>query len=189
MVLAAGNSSRFGEAKQLADVDGQALLKHTLTQVPGAPEDIYVVLGARHQAISAALGEQYNILLNDEWQQGLSTSIRLATQVLAAHYSHILFTLGDQVALRQSHFKTLLTQSSAQPEHIIAAHYEQRNGVPAIFPARYYALLQSLQGDRGARLLLQQEQEQLVSVNMKAASWDIDTQDDLQLWLNQQTRT
>jgi molybdenum cofactor cytidylyltransferase len=188
VVLAAGGSSRFGEAKQLADVEGQSLLTHALTQLPGKTEDIYVVLGARHQAISDALGQQYNILLNEDWQQGLSSSIRLATQILAANYSHLLFTLGDQLALRQAHFERLLEQSKSQPKHIVAAHYEQRNAVPAIFPASYYALLQSLQGDRGARLLLQQEKDRLISVDIPQARWDIDTQEDLQLWLNQRTR-
>jgi CTP:molybdopterin cytidylyltransferase MocA len=47
-VLAAGGASRFGSAKQLAELDGVPLLEHAIRAVEAVPaiERIVVVLGA-----------------------------------------------------------------------------------------------------------------------------------------------
>ena len=51
MVLAAGEASRFGEPKQLADWFGKTLLSHTIDKLKGLSEYLYVCLGAHHDEI------------------------------------------------------------------------------------------------------------------------------------------
>ena len=57
VVLAAGSGSRFGGAKQLAELDSRPLLEHALRAVEAVPalERIVVVLGARAQEIRAGV--------------------------------------------------------------------------------------------------------------------------------------
>ena len=57
VVLAAGSGSRFGGAKQLAELDGIPLLEHALRAVEAVPaiERIVVVLGARADEVRAGV--------------------------------------------------------------------------------------------------------------------------------------
>ena len=92
-------------------------------------------------------------------------------------YDGIMVVLADQVALREGDFKFLLDQFNSR--QIVAAEYGQHLGVPAIFPASYFNRLLDLKGDQGARKLIQENKQQVMSVPMAMAEIDIDTRLDL----------
>jgi molybdenum cofactor cytidylyltransferase len=62
---------------------------------------------------------------------------------------------------------------------IAASVYDQRVGVPAIFPRVCFSELSELRGDQGARKILERNNYRLVRVPMSNASIDLDTPEDL----------
>jgi CTP:molybdopterin cytidylyltransferase MocA len=62
----------------------------------------------------------------------------------------------------------------------IASRYADRLGVPAIFPRRAFSALRRVDGDRGAREILNSgaSQWRVVALDMPEARADIDTQTD-----------
>ena len=62
---------------------------------------------------------------------------------------------------------------------IAASVYEQRVGVPAIFPRLCFSELADLRGDQGARMVLERNNYRLVRVPMSNAAIDLDTPEDL----------
>ena len=189
VLLAAGQSKRFKAIKQLASVHGKPLINHTLDnyQQDGkllrGINKLSLVLGANAQKIRPVLPSDLAIFYAADWQQGMGSSIAFAVSQLGSDVSHVCIALADQLALTRQDMQLLLDKSTEQPEKIIAAYYQDSVGAPAIFPRRYFPELESLVGDKGAKVILQRHPESLVPLALPHARIDIDTADDLQSWL------
>ena len=62
---------------------------------------------------------------------------------------------------------------------IIASAYAGTVGVPAIFPVRHFTAISQLQGDTGAKVIIENNLEQVIRISIPEAEIDIDTQEDL----------
>ena len=87
--------------------------------------------------------------------------------------------LGDQVAVSADDLKRLVSAWKGEESMIAARVYEQRVGVPAIFPRVSFSELSELRGDHGARMVLERNNYRLVRVPMANAAIDLDTPEDL----------
>lgn len=177
LILAAGAASRFGSTKQLVDIAGKPMLQHCIdsaaTVLPGA---VYTVLGNQSETIAANICGT-NILLNLDWQKGLGHSIACGVAALKEDYQGILILLADQPNIRGHHLAQLLQLFNG--DNTVCSYYRGENGVPAIFPKSKYGDLMALQGDRGAKRLLQTMGNKLKTLSLAEASLDIDTPEDL----------
>jgi CTP:molybdopterin cytidylyltransferase MocA len=169
VILAAGASSRLGEPKQLVRLVGERLLERAVRVAAEAGCDpLVVVLGAEAEAIQAAcsLG-QARVIVNDAWAQGMASSIRCGVAAVTQCNATILMTC-DQPAVTATHLQRLMQTRGEEP---VASSYAGRRGVPAYFPATYFTKLFNLEGDSGARVLL----ETAVSIDLPGGELDIDT--------------
>ena len=84
LVMAAGSGSRFGRNKLEAVVDGKSLLRRSLEAVP-AEEFAQVTVVTQYDA-AAALAEEFGftVVRNDRPEDGLSRTVHLGTEALAA---------------------------------------------------------------------------------------------------------
>lgn len=194
VLLAAGNASRFGSCKQLAEVDGQAVIQHSLNtlktvlETQSADEERsveekptpFVVLGAYQAEITPYITPQASIIVNPDWQLGLGASIAKATEVIddLNEYDGILFTLADQIKVTVSDLNQLL--DGFDGNRISAAFYANKPGVPAIFPSSQFAALKDLVGKNGAKSLLMEPKSPLNRQSMKSALFDIDYPEDIE---------
>ena len=195
IVLAGGQSLRFNGIKQLADIHGQTMLNHSLSHIPIAPKHIYIVLGAHFDAIHKTLKNEYNIIKNQQWNQGVASSIKAAINAISHQYTHILITLADQVALKKHHYSCMLDAVNQDNTKIVAASYthssnqnsnnSKSNGAPAIFPKTYFPKLLTLKGDIGAKKILNNEGDNVVAININEAQEDIDTHEQWVSWTTQ----
>ncbi|MBN3562836.1 nucleotidyltransferase family protein [Aliamphritea spongicola] len=192
LLLAAGGSSRFGGRKQLASVEGQPMIQRALEQLtPVFNQEVYTVIGAYRNEVSPLLAGRCHVIEHLTWNQGLGSSIKTGvnTIIQQSNYDGILIALADQVRLMQSDYSELLSRFDGTT--IIAAHYCGKNAVPALFPTRFFSELQNLNGDSGARCLLDRYCNSVTAVPLPQAETDIDTKQDLiqlttnYLYLNQ----
>lgn len=181
IVLAAGESSRFGSAKQLVRIGDRPLL----TVVAGRAAEIVgqaliVVLGARASELSPLLRHSPgSVVINRDWREGLASSIRAGVARLPASCAGVMLVLADQACVTAEDLGRLAGAWRRQPQHIAAARYGGTLGVPAIFPQHLFGELSELKGDVGARALLRRHTDRLVKVPMPSAALDLDTPDDL----------
>jgi len=68
------------------------------------------------------------------------------------------------------------------PDKLICTKAGSEIMPPAIFPAHYFTQLMSLTGDKGAKMLLHKNRENLQKVLLPNAGIDIDTREDLLNW-------
>ncbi|WP_446807890.1 nucleotidyltransferase family protein [Methylomonas sp. 2BW1-5-20] len=182
VILAAGASSRMGSPKQLLIWQDRPLLAHAIGSARSVlAERIVVVLGANAEAIKAAIDlDGISMALNPDWADGMAGSIRAGIEVLPATASAVLLMLCDQPLINAAHLQNLVQAWRHAPERIVVSQYAESFGVPAVFPAAFFAQLAGLPGDRGAKPLLMQFEEMLVKVSLQEAELDIDTQGDYQ---------
>lgn len=199
ILLAAGASVRLGKPKQLLAWKGQTLLQYVLSQVQSIelPElkekKIVVVLGAHASSITpsitssitparttSAVDIAYTLVYNEQWQSGMASSLRCGIKALQEQgdIDALLLCLCDQPFITSSHFEKLLTALMMESKGIVASHYRDTDGVPAVFDTKYHAALAALQGDQGARALLKLHADDMLSVDCPEAAWDIDTHED-----------
>jgi molybdenum cofactor cytidylyltransferase len=181
IVLAAGASTRFGSAKQLARVAGRPLLHTAMARAADvAGSAVTVVLGARAAQLSPLLTHsQASVVINRDWREGMASSIRAGVARLPASCTAVLLMLVDQAAVTAEDLERLASAWRRQPDYIVAARYGMTTGVPAIFPRSVFPDLAALRGDVGARVLLQRNPDRVVRVPMAGAAIDIDTPEDL----------
>ena len=181
IVLAAGASTRFGSPKQLVRIAGRPLLHSAVTrasEVTGSA--LIVVLGCGAAELGALLKHSPgSVVINQEWREGLASSIRAGIARLPPTCAGAMLLLADQPAVTAEDLKRLAGAWRKQPQYIAAALYEGGMGVPAIFPRTLFAELSKLRGDVGARSLLRRHADRVLRVAMASAAIDVDTPEDL----------
>jgi len=181
IVLAAGEASRFGSAKQLVRIGDRPLL----SLVAGRAAEVVghalvVVLGARAAELSPLLRHSPgSVVVNRDWREGLASSIRAGVARVPASCAGVMLVLADQACVTAEDLRRLAGAWRRQPLCVAAARYGTTVGVPAIFPQHLFSELSELKGDTGARALLKRHADRLVKVPMPSAAFDLDTPGDL----------
>ncbi len=180
VLLAAGGSSRLGYPKQLLrDPVKPLLLRAVEAALTVAPGKVVVVVGAHALRMRSLLSRNFGdvpVVYNAAWTQGISTSLRAGIGVLPQPARGALIMLTDQVRVEARDLGRLANQWRLQPSATIAARYDGEIGVPAILPRRLWPRLRELEGDHGAKALLEKGRTKIV--DMPSAAVDIDTVED-----------
>ncbi len=180
-VLAAGASRRLGQPKQLLRFRNSTLLNHVIETCHRAGfEIVNVILGAHHEKIVPSIPEEANILINNNWNFGMATSIHLAVENSSKENEGILLLVGDQPGLSVEVLLNMKQEILANPLGIISSEYMEGFGPPVFFNKRFYYELKNLHGDKGAKDLIKREQNEVTYISFPTGNIDIDTEGDLQ---------
>jgi CTP:molybdopterin cytidylyltransferase MocA len=141
---------------------------------------LIVVLGSGAAELGALLKHSPgSVVINQDWREGLASSIRAGIARLPLTCAGALLVLADQPGVSTDDLKRLAGTWRKQPQYIAAALYSGTVGVPAIFPRSLFPELAQLRGDAGARVLLRRNAARVVRVPMPSAAIDVDTPEDL----------
>jgi CTP:molybdopterin cytidylyltransferase MocA len=192
IILAAGASSRFGTPKQLTHFNGKTFLQHVIDEAINAdPASIVVVTGANTEEVSSSIGgSNVRIIFNKDWTKGMATGIVTgvhAIRQLDKMIERIIIAVCDQPFVSSALFNQLdkVQQESRKP--IVASGYANTIGTPVLFTRRYFDNLLNLSGDTGARQLLKEHKEDVITVDFPKGAVDIDTKEDLDKLCNEQS--
>lgn len=182
VVLAAGTSSRFGAPKVLAPLSGVPLVRHVVERLRRTVIDaIVVVAGDAAVEIGGALhGTRAVLARNTNPRAGLSESLRVGLQAVPADAEAILIALGDQPLIDPAVVNQLVVAWRAGRGTIIVPEYRGERGNPVLFDASLRADLMQIEGDQGARSLLDARSAGVFRLlTDEAVPRDVDTTDDL----------
>lgn len=180
VILAAGNSKRMRQSKQLLQWGESTLLASVVANVLSANGDnFFVVLGAYSNEIREKINlSKTNVLINENWQQGLGSSIALATAEIDKNFPEInavLFVLADQPFIESIHLDAILKLHKNEKEAIIITRNEDYKGVPVLFPKKYFSELMLLFNDEGAKPIINRNKNQVIEVICQYDTVDVDT--------------
>ena len=171
----------MGAPKQLIPFDGHSLLRRAAEAAVGSgASPVIVVLGAHAEDMLPELEALVvETVMNEEWAQGMSTSLRCGIRELLAaapETEAALVTLCDQPFVTAVHLAALVCHFKAP---ITASCYNGTLGVPAVFHRSLFHELESLDGDTGARRLIQSHAAETTSFDLPEAAIDLDSPIDL----------
>jgi molybdenum cofactor cytidylyltransferase len=179
IILAAGASSRLGQPKQLLQWQGRSLLQHALQTAHSVSSKPIVVLGAHLAQLEAELDTTtVQIVHNSSWQQGIASSIHTGLSVLlrqSTPVEQVIFMVCDQPHVSNDLLKKLISEQQRTGKAIVASAYANTIGIPALFTKAMFSQLLDLQGDAGAKKIIQQHAAQTATVDFPLGNIDIDT--------------
>ncbi|MEZ5614275.1 MAG: molybdopterin-binding/glycosyltransferase family 2 protein [Rhodocyclaceae bacterium] len=184
LVLAAGQSSRMGGAnKLLAEVDGvPMLLRAVNAALASKAASVTVVLGHEADKAEALLaGRRVNLVRNPDYALGMSTSLRAGIGALPADAEAAIVLLADMPRVSAVQVDRLIDAFEAQRSSIIVPRRNGQRGNPILWPRAFFAAMQNVAGDQGARGVLEANAGRLRFVDMDddAIHADVDTPADL----------
>ena len=187
VILAAGESSRMGETKQLLNWQGKTLLEVAILKALNTQAlTTSVVLGANKDVIIPKIHSYpIEIVYNENWKSGLLGSIQEATRVYK-EFDSLLFILPDQPAVTIEYLKNMINTANENEQSIIATKYQSSLGVPAIFKQIHFEDLLNL--DRksgGAQNYIQQNRSKTLAIEPDFPLYDIDTQEEYERYYKQ----
>jgi len=155
IVLAGGTSSRMGSSKPLLSVGGRPLLDHVLATVRGSQVgDIVVVLGHEAERVRAAVSfDGARAVVNDAYEQGMSTSIRAGVHAADPKSDGFLIVLGDQPFVSSATLDALIARRHESGAEILIPTYEGRRGNPVLLDRSLSEDVESITGDQGCRAI------------------------------------
>jgi len=179
IVLAAGGSRRLGRPKQLVLHRGQSLVRSAAEAALGAGYDpVVVVIGARAEEVAAELGDlALTCVENPDWSSGIASSILAglsAVRETTPATRGVLLTTCDQPHLDAEILLRIREAFDGSEGCRVACEYDGTIGTPALFERSLFSDLAALDGDRGAKRLLQRDPRSLRVVPWPAGAIDVD---------------
>ncbi|HAC62992.1 MAG TPA: 4-diphosphocytidyl-2C-methyl-D-erythritol synthase [Cyanothece sp. UBA12306] len=178
----------MGRPKQLLSYNGQSLLKYiTKCAIASLCNLVIVVLGANAEKIEPEIASlPIKIIKNDQWNQGISSSISCGINYIQQQYSNldgVVFLTCDQPFVSAELIKQLIDAHHSTKKPIIASQYGETLGIPALFSRNFFPALIKLQGDRGAKKIINQHRDLVSVIDFPQGSIDLDTLENYQQFI------
>lgn len=183
LILAAGRGERFGGDKRRVVLEGGAEMLTTSARCALQTDlPVYVAIREGDTEDKLPLPNGVHRLRIDEADAGMGATLAGAVAVLPESCRGCLVLLADMPWLQPATLRRVADAlRAAGPAGLVAPQWQGERGHPVGFGCDWFAELQGLTGDRGARDLLRREQArlQLLTVDDPGVVADVDTVADL----------
>lgn len=182
IVLAAGASRRLGRPKQLLELGGEPLIRHTVRNAMASKADeVLVVLGNEADRIALEIAELGpRTVINPDFTAGQSTSMVAGISALAPDIDAVILMLGDQPTVAPALLDTLIERFHSTGAKIIQPYYDDgRPGNPVLIAHALFPELVEVTGDIGARNVVRERFAEIERVDVDLPHpLDVDSEED-----------
>ncbi|HQQ74579.1 MAG TPA: nucleotidyltransferase family protein [Pseudomonadales bacterium] len=190
ILLAAGNSLRFGGDKRLHAIDGRSMLQHVIATMVDAVSSVTVVMKqSDRNNLPKLLGNFFTdsrirTLLLDYPEAGIGSNLAVAVKSVSRKSDGVLVMLADMPYVQSKTVHAVVDAFSSDRIIVpvcVDSDGRQRNGHPVMFARCFFQEIGLLQGDSGARSVLQRNPESIIylSVSDDGIFRDIDLLQDI----------
>lgn len=184
IILAAGNSSRFGdENKLLAKFGEKTVIETTINNIAKLfkKDEITIVLRNKSQLPNFLKFLPYKLTIVSKENFGISDSIKQGLNNFITK-DGVIICLGDMPGVSVSTYSKIRNSLIEQEDKIIVPLYKGKKGNPIGIPRKFYGKLKKISGDVGFKQLFSQLKKNIsfLEIDDKYILKDIDTKKDLQ---------
>lgn len=170
ILLAAGESKRMGDFKQLLPFEGKPFVLCAVDNLLDAGADeIIVVTGHRQSDVRAALRDRVvRFIHNADYKSGMSESIKCGVQAVSQQAEAILIALADQPQIGAAVIRRLIEVWKRDRPPILVPTFEGRNGHPVIFDIGLKKEILSVDPREGLRKVVEMHRREVLRVEADA---------------------
>jgi molybdenum cofactor cytidylyltransferase len=187
ILLAAGQSKRMGELKQLMPFGQSTIVEQAVDNLLGsAVDEVIVVVGYKAEDVTKAIAaKSIKLVINPDYEQGMSTSIIAGLKLVRGKVQGVMLAMGDQPLVDSQTINRLIEEFYNHDKGIAVPTYQGRRGHPIIFAIKYKKQLLKLRGDVGGRQIIKDHPDDVleVAVDSESIVADFDTTDDYQSYV------
>jgi molybdenum cofactor cytidylyltransferase len=179
LVLGAGGSERLGRPKQLLPLGDGTLLGHVVGVARACAFDqLVVAIGGAADEVRARVDlSGTDVVVNDDYGEGCSSSIAAALRVVEEHCDVLVLMLGDQPGVSSETVAALRAARGDAP--LAVCRYDDGRGHPIAFARSVFGSLAALHGDKGVWRLLDAAGDDVAEVPLAGpVPLDVDTAED-----------
>ena len=181
IILAAGESSRFGKPKQLLDWRGQPFVRAVAkTALEAGLSSVVVVSGANAEQVEFAVKDlNVTVIKNEDWKSGQGGSIKVGIKTLTLSpylkMGGAIFLLTDQPQVTTSIIRALIEKHAEGLYPIVAPMVMDQRANPVLFDRATFPDLMGLEGDVGGRAIFHKHRVEYLPWHDDRLLLDVDT--------------
>ena len=182
ILLAAGQSKRMnGENKLIRKIRGVPLIKLSVKNILASSiDELIIVIGHQKEIIEKliAKNEKIKIVFNKDFESGIASSIKIGLNNLSEKNEAFFICLGDMPMVNKDTYNQLI--KSRNNKEIIVPTYKGQQGNPILFSKSIKEKIMTIQGDVGAKKILELNKDKILNVEISDQSIrkDFNTKDD-----------
>ena len=169
ILLAAGQSSRFGSNKCLAQLpDRTAMGIHSARNLSTVVDELVCVVPPNNPELqSLFIDEGFTTSVSLQAEQGMSESLKAGVN----HFKDdqavtgLVIALADMPLITPKTYQGIVTELRNNAGIVLPA-YQGKRGHPVGFNAKYRDELLALKGDQGAKVLFQKYKKDITLINV-----------------------
>jgi molybdenum cofactor cytidylyltransferase len=182
IVLAAGESKRMKVQKLLLPFDGKTMIEKVIENIlASSVGKIMVVVGSHSEEIVRATAHLSVIhCYNENYQQGMLSSVKCGIMALPEDYEAVMIFLGDQPLIPEKAVNLVIEAYRQSDKGIAIPTVGKKRGHPVLIDRKYRETIKYLDEHEGLRALAYQFAEDVLEVdtNMPGILRDIDTREE-----------
>ncbi|MEW6170373.1 MAG: nucleotidyltransferase family protein [Candidatus Omnitrophota bacterium] len=134
ILLAAGESKRFGSPKQLAKINSTTLIEYLISKLEKTKVDeIIVVLGAYKEKIEKLIPSYIKIATNKDYQEGQTSSLKIGLENISSDAKYFLVLPVDIPAISAETIDFVIDKFINSKFLIGIPSYKNQKGHPPIY--------------------------------------------------------
>ncbi len=177
VLLAAGTSSRMGSNKLLLDLAGESVLRSAARRaLAGGLAPLLVVLGhAAERAHQELAGLPCEVVLNPNYEQGITSSLQAGVAALPAHAAAAMVLLADMPFVSAPMIAEMVARFRAASAPLVISDFAGVSAPPMVYDRVLFDELLAMTGDScGKRVVQRHRHEAEVLAWPAAALSDLD---------------
>ena len=182
ILLAAGQSKRMtGENKLTKEIQGMPLIKHSVKNIlASSVDELIIVLGYQNKIIEKIIDkhQKIKIFFNKDFESGMASSIKVGINNLSKKTESFFICLGDMPMINKKIYNHLI--SCKNKKDIIVPTYNNIQGNPVLFSKLIKPDIMSIDGDAGAKKILEKNENKIMKIKIDDAciTKDFNTKND-----------
>lgn len=181
IILASGYSKRMKKDKLIMDIHGRPMVEWVIRACFNSKLD-NIILIYRSPKVKE-IGEKYKVknVYNERAYLGQSEGVKLGVKSINNNDDAYMFLTGDMPYIDSKLIDKLIEEHNKSPKSIIVPFYNEKQGMPTIFPQNYKEDFLNINGDKGGRDIINKNPNLIKKIYIKDEKLgiDIDTMEDI----------
>lgn len=171
VLLAAGESRRMGELKQLLPLGDKTLVEHCVDNLLASKVDeVIVVTGHREQEVRGAIGNRpVKFVHNADYQSGMASSIRRGVTEVSDAADACVISLVDQPRIDRETIDCLIEAYESSTSLIVIPTHQGKSGHPIILDLALRNEILAMNPEIGLREIVQAHSEAITRVAVSSS--------------------